>query len=100
MSDAIFTRPDLTSFCRLDGFGLEVTGQHIEPERAILACRPVDPDDWGHDCGDRGRGRDSMTRQLFHVPLGWRPMILHVRARRYQCIECGRVWCQDLTAAA
>ncbi|GAA3872833.1 hypothetical protein GCM10022275_22380 [Tessaracoccus defluvii] len=37
--DATFTRPDLTTFTRLDGLGLEVTGQLLEPDRAVLACR-------------------------------------------------------------
>ena len=36
MLDATFTRPDLTTFTRLDGLGLEVTGQHLEPGRAVL----------------------------------------------------------------
>ena len=100
MSDATFTRPDLTSFCRLGGLGLEVTGQRIEPERAILACRPTEPDDWCRDCGGQGRVRGSVVRRLSHVPLGWRPTVLHVRLRRYRCIECGRVWRQDISAAA
>ena len=100
MSDATFTRPDLTSFCRLGGLGLEVTGQRIEAERAILACRPTEPDDWCHDCGGQGRVRGSVVRRLSHVPLGWRPTLLHVRLRRYRCIECGRVWRQDISAAA
>lgn len=100
MPDATFTRPDLTSFCRLDGLGLEVTGQRIEPERAVLACRVLEPDDWCHDCGCQGRARGTVVRWLSHVPLGWRPTILQVRVRRYQCTGCGRVWRQDTSAAA
>nr|WP_281249313.1 ISL3 family transposase [Tessaracoccus bendigoensis] len=100
MSDATFTCPDLTSFCRLDGLGLEVTGQRIEPDRAILGCRPVEADDWCRDCGGQGFIRGSVVRRLSHVPLGWRPTVLQVRLRRYRCIECGRVWCQDTSAAA
>ena len=34
-----FARADLTTFCRLDTLGLEVTGQHLEPDRAVLACQ-------------------------------------------------------------
>lgn len=45
MPDATFTRPDLTTFTRLDGLGLEVTGQLLEPDRSVLACRVVEPDD-------------------------------------------------------
>ena len=44
MLDATFACPDLTTFCRLDGLGLVVTGQRLEPDRAILACRVVDAD--------------------------------------------------------
>lgn len=44
MPDATFTYPDLTTFCRLDELGLEVTGQRLEPDRAVLACRVLEPD--------------------------------------------------------
>lgn len=100
MSDATFSCPDLTSFCLLDGLGLEVTGQRIEPDRAVLACRVTDTDDWCHDCGGQGRARGTVMRRLSHVPLGWRPTVLQVRLRRYRCVECGRVWRQDLSQAA
>lgn len=46
MSDATFANPDLTTFCRLDELGLEVTGQRVEPGRAVLACRVIDDDRW------------------------------------------------------
>ena len=36
VSDAIFSVPGLTMFCRLDGFGLEVAGQHVSPGRVVL----------------------------------------------------------------
>lgn len=99
MDNATFTPPDLTTFCRLDDLGLAVTGQHLSPERVVLACRPDVPDDWCHRCGCQGRPRDSVVRELAHVPLGWRPTTLRVRLRRYQCRECGHVWRQDLTRA-
>ena len=44
--------------------------------------------------------RDTVTRQLAHEPLGWRPTTLLVTVRRYRCTECGHVWRQDTTAAA
>jgi hypothetical protein len=34
--DAGFACADLTTFCRLDELGLEVTGQRVEPDRAVL----------------------------------------------------------------
>ncbi|MFK5634503.1 ISL3 family transposase [Ornithinimicrobium sp. LYQ103] len=100
MPDTTFTRPDLTTFTRLDDLGLEVTGQLLEPHRAVLACRVVDPDDWCKRCGCQGTPRDTLTRQLAHEPFGWRPTTLLLTVRRYRCAECSHVWRQDTTAAA
>ncbi len=97
---ADFGRPDLTTFARLDGLGLEVLGQRLEPNRAVLACRVVEPDRWCHDCGGEGLARDTVVRRLAHEPLGWRPTMLEVVVRRYRCRECGHVWRQDTTTAA
>lgn len=78
-----FAHPDLTTFCRLDEFGLVVTGQRLEINRAVLACRVVEPDDsdhpdrWCRRCGCEGSPRDTVTRQLAHEPFGWRPGLLH-----------------------
>jgi transposase len=98
--DATFTRPDLTTFTRLNDLGLEVTGQLLEPDRAVLACRVIEPDDWCRRCGCQGVPRDTVTRQLAHEPFGWRPTTLLINVRRYRCTECGHVWRQDTTAAA
>jgi len=38
LPDAIFFVPDLTTFTRLDEFGLIVVGQRLEPDRAVLTC--------------------------------------------------------------
>lgn len=104
MSDATppagFGRPDLTTFAKLDGLGLTVIGQRLEPDRAVLACRVVELDRWCRRCGGEGHVRDSVIRQLAHEPLGWRPTMLEVAVRRYRCRECGHVWRQDTTAAA
>ena len=95
-----FARPDLTAFCRLDGLGLEVTGQRLEAQRAFLACRVTSDDRWCRNCGALGEVRDSVTRRLAHEPFGWRPTTLVVTLRRYACKPCGRVWRQEMTAAA
>jgi len=100
MSDATFARPDLTTFCRLEELGLEVTGQRLEPDRAVLACRVVDPDQWCRRCGCEGTPRDTVIRRLAHEPWGWRPTTLEVTVRRYRCTGCGHVWRQDTTKAA
>ena len=100
MLDATFARPDLTTFCRLDELGLQVLGQHLEPDRAVLACRVLEPDQWCRRCGCEGTVRDSVTRRLAHEPLGWRPTTLLLTIRRYQCTGCGHVWRQDTSRAA
>nr|WP_208390722.1 ISL3 family transposase [Brooklawnia cerclae] len=90
----------MTTFARLDELGLQVVGQRLEPDRAVLACRVVEPDGWCRRCGCEGTPRDTVTRELAHEPLGWRPTTLEVTVRRYRCTGCGHVWRQDTTAAA
>ncbi len=89
MPDATFACPDLTTFARLDDLGLEVVGQRLEPDRAVLACRVLEPDQWWRRCGCEGVARDTVIRRLAHEPLGWRPTVLLVTIRRYRCTGCG-----------
>jgi transposase len=98
--DGGFACPDLTTFCRLEELGLEVVGQRLEPDRAVLACRVFEPDQWCRHCGCEGTPRDTVVRRLAHEPLGWRPTTLEVIVRRYRCTGCGHVWRQDTTKAA
>ncbi len=103
MLDATFAGPDLSTFCRLDELGLKVVGQRLEPDRAVLACRVVEADEfarWCRRCGAEAGPRDSVTRQLAHEPFGWRPTVLVVTIRRYRCTGCGHVWRQDTSRAA
>ncbi|TJY63659.1 ISL3 family transposase [Arthrobacter sp. CAU 1506] len=100
MSNATFDAPDLTKFCRLDDLGLDVIGQRLEPDRALLICRVADPDQWCRGCGCQGIARDTVIRSLAHEPFGWRPTTLLVRLRRYRCAGCGHVWRQDTSKAA
>ena len=100
VSHATFARPDLTTFAGLDQLGLEVVGQRVEPDRAVLACRVAEPDQWCRRCGCEGIPRDTVTRRLAHEPFGWRPTVLEVTLRRYRCGECGHVWREDLSKAA
>ncbi|CCG02705.1 ISL3 family transposase [Blastococcus saxobsidens] len=100
MPDATFGCPDLTTFAGLDGLGLEVVGQRLAPDRAVLACRVVEPDRWCRRCGCEGAPRDTVTRRLAHEPLGWRPTTLLITICRYRCSACGHVWRQDISKAA
>ena len=68
MADATFATPDLTTFARLDRLGLHITGQFLEPARAILACRFIDGDHRCRRCGEQCRPRDPTTRRLAHEP--------------------------------
>ena len=100
MPHGTFAAPDLTTFARLDELGLEVIGQRLEPDRSVLACQVVEPDQWCRRCGCEGTARDSVTRRLAHEPLGWRPTVLLITVRRYRCGGCGHVWRQDTSLAA
>lgn len=101
MTDSTFADPDLTTFCRLDELGLIATGQFLEPDRAIIACRVARAgDDVCDRCQSRGVPRDTVTRLLAHEPLWWRPTVLLVTVRRYQCQDGGRVSRQDTSRAA
>ena len=95
-----FACADVTTFCRLDELGLEVTGQHLESCQAVLACRITAEDRWCRRCGEQGVPRDTVTRLLAHEPFGWRPTALLVTICRYRCVGCGHVWRQDLSSAA
>ena len=100
MPNTIFDHPDLSAFTGLDGLGLEVMGQRIESDHAVLACRITGEDRWCRRCGCQGEARDTVIRRLAHVPCEWRPTILHVSVRRYRCPECAHVWRQDMSQAA
>ena len=92
MPNTIFDRPDLSAFTGLDGLGLEVTGQRIWPDHAVLACRITGEDRWCRRCGCQGQSRDTVVGRLAHEPCGWCPTILHVSVRRYRCSQCAHVW--------
>ncbi len=70
------------------------------PDRAVLTCRVVEPDLWCRRCGCEGVARGSVSRELAHEPLGWRPTTLIVTVGRRKCTGCGHVWRQDTSAAA
>lgn len=93
-------KPDLTTFTGLDELGLEAVGQRLEPDRAVIACRVIEPDRWCRRCGCEGIPRDTVTRELAHEPFGWRPTTLQLKVRRYRCTGCPHVWRQDTSAAA
>ncbi len=106
MAEPTFCGPDLDAFCLLDRLGLAVSGQLVAEDHTVLACRVVEPKEvaerscWCQRCGELGVPRDTVLRRLAHVPVGWRPTVLHVTVRRYRCPGCTHVWRQDTTAAA
>ena len=64
MSNTTFDRPNLSAFTRLYDLGLEVTGQRIETDHAVLACRITGADRWCRRCGCQGICRDTLGRTL------------------------------------
>ena len=85
MPEATFTRPDLTTFTRLDGLGLEVTGQLLESDRAVLACRVVEPDDW---C----RHRSATRRHQVVLPAALGPSTATITPTRYPPPAAAPTW--------
>jgi len=69
-----------------DPLGLVVVGQRLESDRAVLACRVLEPDGWCRRCGCEGIPRRTLVRRLAHEPFGWRPTVLEVTLRRYRCV--------------
>jgi len=57
---------DLSMFTRLDQLGLVVVGQRLEPDRAVLARRVSEPDEWCGRCGCEGFPRDNLVRRVAH----------------------------------
>ena len=100
MPNTIFDRPDLSAFTGLDGLGLEVTGQRVEADHAVLACRITGEDRWYRRCGCQGTLHDTVVRRFAHEPYVWHPTILHVSVHRYRCSQCAHVWRQDMSQAA
>jgi hypothetical protein len=85
-----FAPPDLTSFCRLDGFGLVATGQRVTATAAFLACRVASAagDRWCDGCGGRAIMRDTVagvgarTVRVAADDIGGQRAPLRVRAVR------------------
>lgn len=74
--------------------------QRVEPDHAVLYCRPVTPATPCPECGGVGVRHDSVERRLAHIPMGWLPTILAITVPRYRCQPCGRFWRHDIQAAA
>jgi len=100
VSNATFSAPDLTTFCRLDELGLTAIGQRLAPDRTIIECQVTEPDPWCRRCGAEGVPRDSVVRTLAHEPFGHRPTTLKIRVRRYRCSWCRKVWRENTSTAA
>ncbi|HWS34353.1 MAG TPA: transposase family protein, partial [Actinoplanes sp.] len=94
------TLPDLTVFARLDVLGLQVTGQQVWPDKAILFCTLTTPDAGCPGCGQPGGVHDRVLRRFTHLPVGRRATWLHVEVPRYRCGGCRRLWRHPLTTVA
>ena len=98
--NATFAPPCLNTFAGLDELGLNATGIALLAGVCVLAAEPVVEDRFCRECGSWAYVRDTVVRELAHVPFGHRPTVLQVRHRRYQCPGCGHVFRHDLTHAA
>ena len=65
-------------FGRLDELGLKLSGQRLEPDRAVSACRVVEPDHWCRRCACEGVPRETVwsvgwpMSRWAGVPRRWR----------------------------
>jgi hypothetical protein len=98
--DATFACPDLTTFARLDELGLEAVGQRVEPDRAVIACRVVEPDQWCRRCGCEGAPRDTCSGSWRTSRSGGARPRWKSRSAGTGVRDCGHVWRQDTSAAA
>ncbi|WP_164505208.1 hypothetical protein [Actinomyces gaoshouyii] len=55
MLDTAFTDPDPVALCYPDDLGLDVLGQHLASERALVLCCLVEVDERCHRSGCHGR---------------------------------------------
>ena len=90
---------DRTTLTSLDDVGLEVTGQLVQPDRAVLGCQGPESDSWCRWCDCQGVPRDSGTRRPAYAPFEWRPVAPVITVRRYRCAERAHAWRQDTAAA-
>ena len=112
MPDATFACPDLTTFAGLDELGLEVVGQRLEPDCAVLACRVLAPDGWCRRCGCEGAARDALAAAAAtplislhettgqHRPVGLEALPNHHQAELVEAGERGRSYGLSSEAAA
>ena len=112
MFRAAFGGPDLIVFCRLDDYGLTVTGLVMTVTGVVLECCVTERDLFCRGCGAeamsrgaarRGRfalivqvaeamSRGAAMRSLVHVLFGNGSSVLVLRVRWYRCEICGWFW--------
>lgn len=81
--NATFCCPDRTTFSCLNDLGPEVVGRRVMPDRAVLACRVVEADQWCRRRAAKGSARtpwrasrlskDEAPRGVFIVHLAGHP---------------------------
>lgn len=97
----VVTRRASPACCGLSRpFAAESVGR-FSPDTEPSSCAgPTHPRALAPTARRLGSVRDTVIRRLAHGPFGHRPTTLHIRQRRYRCVECGYAWRQDTTAAA
>lgn len=57
--NAAFTAPVLDTSCQVDLLSLTAAGKRIEPDRPVLECRALEPDNRCHGGGQQGVPRGT-----------------------------------------
>lgn len=75
------------TICRTVELGLTITGAAIADGLTHIECRPVETDPTCPDCGQPGRLRDHVDRELTDLPIVGHPTRLRVRIPRFTCSD-------------
>ena len=74
------------TICRTSGLGVTITDAAIDGEdRTHLFCQLLDPKNTCPTCGQAGRLRDHVDREVADLPIVGHPTRLHLTVPRYTC---------------
>ena len=76
------------TICRTIELGVTITDAAIDAEdQTHLFCQVVAPKDTCPTCGQAGRLRDHVDREVADLPIVGHPTRLHLKVPRYACIN-------------
>ena len=78
------------TICRTIELGVTITDAALDGEdRTHVFCQVLAPQDGCPRCGQAGRLRDHVDREVADLPIVGHPTRLHVKVPRYACTNAG-----------